>query len=165
METSSLCACVFNDNSFINSRNKYVIFLDITSELFEQISNSILNSLSLSRVSKIFNLLRKALHVNKCTILRPTARSLRPTGSFLWGGEPPPPHLRPWPVAYVWVLSGGMLFPSENNGRTAFHLWVAQIVKWKLQSWLFKIMYVLHYFEKLFIKLCYTHNSVQKCSV
>ena len=100
METSSLCARVFNDNSFINSRNKYVIFLDITSELFEQISNSILNSLSLSRVSKIFNLLRKALHVNKCTILRPTARSLRPTGSFLWGGEPPP-HLRPWPVAYV----------------------------------------------------------------
>ena len=38
METSSLCARVFNDNSFINSRNKYVIFLDITSELFEQIS-------------------------------------------------------------------------------------------------------------------------------
>ena len=63
METSSLCARVLNDNSFINSRNKYVIFLDITSELFdlfEQISNSILNSLSLSRVSKIFNLLRKA---------------------------------------------------------------------------------------------------------
>ena len=101
METSIIRD--FNDynNSFINSRNKYVIFLHIISELFdllEQISNSILNSLSLSRVSKIFNLLRKALRVNKRIILRPTARSLRPTGSFLWGGGgggEPPPHLRP----------------------------------------------------------------------
>ena len=90
------------NNSFINSRNKYVIFLHIISELFdllEQITNSILNSLSLSRVSKIFNLLRKALRVNKRIILRPTARSLRPTGSFLWGVNhptpPSPPHLRP----------------------------------------------------------------------
>ena len=100
-------ARVLNDNSFINSRNKYVIFL----------ANFQLNSLSLSRVSKIFNLLRKALHVNKRIILRPTARSLRPTGSFLRGGEPPPhtppPHLRPCVCCMI-------LFSFSLNCRNFF---------------------------------------------
>ena len=89
METSSLAARVLTDNSFINSRYKYVIFLHIISELLDYVSGNFqLNSLSLIRlrVSKIFSLLRKAPRVNKRIILRPTALSLRPTGSFLWGG-------------------------------------------------------------------------------
>ena len=86
METSSLAARVLTDNSFINSRYKYVIFLHIISELLDYVSGNFqLNSLSLIRlrVSKIFSLLRKAPRVNKRIILRPTALSLRPTALSL----------------------------------------------------------------------------------
>ena len=57
--------------------------------------------------------------------MRPTARSLRPTGSFLWGGEPPPhtpPHLRPWVSTLCgWVhldlisLQSKRLHPCEKS--------------------------------------------------